>query len=235
MEKTDFKSYEDFRDNYHVKVPENFNFAFDVVDIMARETPDKIALVWCDDLGGEKIITFSEMKRLSDRAANFFKSLGIKKGDTVMLALKGRYEWWHSMLALHKIGAIAIPATHMLTTKDIVYRAKLADIKMIAANEKSDQIRHEARKIARAASIRQSEGKYDGWIDFNAGREKRDVLSGRPVRRPRRTKTLYPLFHFGHCGTPQDGCARLRLPPGPHPHGRILAERHRRRPPLYCG
>ncbi len=105
---------------------------------MARETPDKIALVWCDDLGGEKIITFSEMKLMSDRAANFFKSLGIKKGDAVMLALKGRYEWWHCMLGLHKIGAIAIPATHMLTTKDIVYRVKLADIKMmVAADEKS--------------------------------------------------------------------------------------------------
>ncbi len=185
MEKTDFKSYEDFRDNYHVKVPENFNFAFDVVDIMARETPDKIALVWCDDLGGEKIITFSEMKRLSDRAANFFKSLGIKKGDTVMLALKGRYEWWHSMLALHKIGAIAIPATHMLTTKDIVYRAKLADIKMIvAANEKSlikyvDEAQKDLHGLLKYKAI--VEGKYDGWIDFNAEVEKASDHFERPT------------------------------------------------------
>jgi acetyl-CoA synthetase len=185
MEKTEFKSYEDFRDNYRVKVPENFNFAFDVVDVTARETPDKIALVWCDDLGGEKIITFSEMKRLSDKAANFFKSLGIKKGDTVMLALKGRYEWWHCMLALHRIGAIAIPATHMLTTKDIVYRVRLADIKMIvAANEKSlikyvDEARKDCSDLLKYTAI--VEGKYDGWIDFNAEVEKASDHFERPT------------------------------------------------------
>src|SRR5271157_3148617 len=126
LEKTEFNSYDDLIKNYRVKVPANFNFAFDVVDVMGRETPDKIALVWCDDLGGEKIMSFADMKRMSDKAANFFKGIGIKKGDKVMLALKGRYEWWHCMLGLHKIGAIAIPATHMLTAKDIVYRNKLA-------------------------------------------------------------------------------------------------------------
>lgn len=170
--KTEFESYDDFRKNYRLKVPANFNFAFDVVDVMARETPDKIALVWCDDLGGERIITFSEMKLLSDRAANFFKSLGIKKGDSVMIALKGRYEWWYCMLGLHKVGAVAIPATHMLTTKDIVYRVKLADIKMmITADEKSlikyvDEAQKECSAILKLKAV--LSGNYPGWIDFNA-------------------------------------------------------------------
>jgi acetyl-CoA synthetase len=173
LHKTEFESYDDFQKNYRLKVPANFNFAFDVVDVMARETPDKIALVWCDDLGNERIITFSEMKLLSDRAANFFKNAGIRKGDAVMLALKGRYEWWHCMLALHKIGAIAIPATHMLTTKDIVYRVRLADIKMIiTADEKYlikyvDEAQKECPDLLKLKAV--VNGSYDGWTDFNAG------------------------------------------------------------------
>jgi acetyl-CoA synthetase len=172
LEKTEFESYEDFRDNYRVIVPENFNFAFDVVDVMARETPDKTALVWCDDLGGEKIMSFGDIKLMSDKAANFFKSIGIKKGDAVMIALKGRYEWWYCMLGLHKVGAIAIPATHMLTAKDIVYRVRLADIKMmIAADEKSliDYVDAAQKDCSDMLTLKAVvNGKYDGWIDFNA-------------------------------------------------------------------
>ncbi len=183
--KTEFESYDDFQKNYRLKVPANFNFAYDVVDVMARETPDKIALVWCDDLGGEKIITFSEMKRLSDRAANFFKGLGIKKGDSVMIALKGRYEWWYCMLGLHKVGAVAIPATHMLTTKDIVYRVKLADIKMmITADEKSlikyvDEAQKECPDILKLKAV--LSGNYPGWIDFNAEVAKASDKFARPT------------------------------------------------------
>lgn|SRR5271157_2071773 len=175
LERTEFKSYEDFIENFRVQVPENFNFAYDVVDVIADEAPDKIALVWCDDLGGEKIMSFSDMKRMSDKAANFFKGIGIKKGDKVMLALKGRYEWWHCMLGLHKIGAIAIPATHMLTAKDIVYRNKLADIKMmIAADEKSlikavDEAQKECPTLKLKAVVN---GSHEGWIDFNGEVEK---------------------------------------------------------------
>jgi acetyl-CoA synthetase len=185
LNKTEFESYDDFQKNYHLKVPANFNFAYDVVDVMARETPDKIALVWCDDLGGEKIMSFSDMKLMSDRAANFFKGLGIKKGDAVMLALKGRHEWWHCMLALHKIGAIAIPATHMLTTKDITYRVKLADIKMmVAADERSlikyvDEAQKECPGILKLKAV--VNGSYDGWIDFNGEVEKAGDHFTRPT------------------------------------------------------
>jgi acetyl-CoA synthetase len=169
--KTEFESYQDFVENYKVKVPENFNFAFDVVDIMARETPDKKALVWCDDNGAEKIITFAEMKLMSDRAANFFKDHGVKKGDGVMLALKGRYEFWYCILGLHKVGAVTIPATHMLTTKDLVYRINLADIKMMVAAYDKTLINYvnEAQKEAPGKlSLKVVvNGKSDGWIEFD--------------------------------------------------------------------
>ncbi|HEY3272633.1 MAG TPA: AMP-binding protein [Methanocella sp.] len=183
LDKTEFDSYKDFRDNLRIKVPDNFNFAYDVVDVIARETPDKVALVWCDDDGAEKIMTFAEMKRMSDKVANFLNGIGIKKGDTVMLAMKGRYEWWYCMLGLHKIGAIPIPATHMLTSKDIVYRVKLADVKMfIAANEKSlidyVDIAHKDCPLKLKAVVG---GKYDGWLDFDAEVEK----AGDRFERPR--------------------------------------------------
>ncbi|MCD1295034.1 acetyl-CoA synthetase [Methanocella sp. CWC-04] len=174
--KTEFESYKDFIENYRVKVPENFNFAFDVVDVIAQETPDKIALIWCDDNDAEKIITFADMKLMSDRAANFFKNLGIKKGDGVMVALKGRYEFWYCILGLHKIGAITIPATHMLTKKDLVYRIELADIKMVvAADDKSliksvDEAQKDCADILKIKAV--VNGKHDGWIDFDSEIEK---------------------------------------------------------------
>ncbi len=119
---TEFESYEDFNENLKIIVPDNFNFAFDVVDVYAKEDPEKRALVWCNDLGEEKIITFAELKRQSDKAADLFRNCGVRKGDVVMLTLKGRYDFWISMVGLHKIGAVAIPATHMLRAKDIAYR-----------------------------------------------------------------------------------------------------------------
>ncbi|GAB6054777.1 AMP-binding protein [Methanobacterium movens] len=131
VNKVDFDSYNDFNDNFRIVVPESFNFAYDVVDRYAEEKPDKVALVWCDDHGQEKIFTFQDMQTYSNKAANFFKKCGIKKGNRVMLTLKSRYEFWFSILGLHKIGAITIPATHMLKAKDIVYRIEKAKIKMV--------------------------------------------------------------------------------------------------------
>lgn len=130
VNRTEFDSYEDFYENLEIKVPENFNFAYDIVDEYAQIEPDKVALAWCDT-NEEKIITFGELKRLSDKAANFFTSLGIKKGDRVLLTLKSQYDFWYAMVALHKIKAIAIPATHMLKAEDIEYRIKLAGINTV--------------------------------------------------------------------------------------------------------
>jgi acetyl-CoA synthetase len=124
----DFDSYEDFYSGYTVNIPDNFNFAWDVMDCLAETKAAERALVWCDEKGAEAEFTYGELKTLSCRAANVLKNAGIGKGDPIMLILKRRWEYWPILLALHKIGAIAIPATHLLTTKDIIYRCNAADI-----------------------------------------------------------------------------------------------------------
>ena len=131
LKQTHFSSVEDYRQNLHFIIPENFNFAYDVMDIWAAEKPNKTAMIWTNDEGREIVFTFQDFKTLSDQAASYFQTLGIGHGDKVMLILKRHYEWWVSMLALHKLGAVAIPATHMLTTNDIVYRNNRASVKAI--------------------------------------------------------------------------------------------------------
>ncbi|MDR1869073.1 MAG: AMP-binding protein [Treponema sp.] len=141
LPKTEFDSYEDFYKNFSVNTPENFNFAYDVIDELAREKGGERALQWCDEKGAEAVFTYDEMKKLSDKAANVLQKAGIGKGDPVMLILKRRWEYWPVILALHKLGAIAIPATHLLTTKDIVYRCNAADIKGIICVDDADLMR----------------------------------------------------------------------------------------------
>lgn len=131
LKQTSFKDNEDYTRNLQFIIPENFNFAYDVMDRWAAEAPDDKAIMWVSETGEEKEITFLQLKEESDRAASYLMSLGIGRGDMVMLILKRRYEFWIATIALHKIGAIAIPATHMLTTQDIVYRNNKASIKGI--------------------------------------------------------------------------------------------------------
>lgn len=131
LTQTKFSSVEDYKENLHFIIPDNFNFAYDVMDVWAEEKPDKLALLWTDDEDNCVRFTFKDLKEQSDRAASYFQTLGIGRGDVVMLILKRRYEFWLSMLALHKLGAVVVPATHMLTTHDIVYRNNRADVKAI--------------------------------------------------------------------------------------------------------
>jgi len=131
LKQTHFESVEDYNKNLEFIIPENFNFAYDVMDAWAEEKPDGLALLWTNDQGEEIRATFKELKEQSDQAAAYLQSLGIGKNDPVMLILKRRYEWWVVMLALCKIGAIVIPATHMLTKKDIIYRNNRASVKAI--------------------------------------------------------------------------------------------------------
>ena len=152
LQQTAFRSQEDYRKNLHIRVPENFNFAYDVVDAYAEEQPDRKALLWTNDQGAEIQFTFADMKRETDRTASYFQSLGIGKGDVVMLILKRRYEFWFSILALHKLGAVVIPATHLLTKKDAVYRCNTAGIKaIVAAGERAADKRRagNSRRIPR--------------------------------------------------------------------------------------
>ena len=131
VKQTKFASQEDFIKNLKIEVPENFNFGYDIVDAWAAEQPEKNAILWTNDQGMEHQYTFAELKEKTDATASYFQSLGIGQGDMVMLVLKRRIEFWFSIIALHKLGAVAIPATHLLTKKDIVYRCNAADIKMI--------------------------------------------------------------------------------------------------------
>ena len=131
LRQTSFVSVEDYKKNLEFIVPENFNFAYDVMDVWAEEAPEKLALLWTNDEGVEIRTTFGKLKEETDQAASYLQSLGIGKGDPVMLILKRRYEWWLVMLALHKLGAVVIPATHMLTKHDVVYRNTRASIKAI--------------------------------------------------------------------------------------------------------
>ncbi len=111
--------------------PDNFNFGYDVVDVIAQETPDKRAIVWCNTEEEEHIFTFSDIRNYSNQMANVFQDAGIVRGDRVMLVLKRHYEYWFAAVALHKLGAVMIPATHMLTESDFVYRLKASKAKAI--------------------------------------------------------------------------------------------------------
>lgn len=133
LDKVEFSSYEDFLANFRVNVPQDFNFAYDVVDAYAESEPEKEAILWTNERGNVRHVNYGELKQLSDSVASYLLSLGIQRGDCVMLILKRRIEWWITMVALHKIGAVAIPATHLLTDKDIIYRCHEADIKAILA------------------------------------------------------------------------------------------------------
>lgn len=166
---TGFTSYEDFYENFEIKVPENFNFAYDVVDVLAKEKPNKRALLWVNDHDGRKELTFQEISELSNQAANMLKAEGIAKGDKVMLILKRHYEFWIALMALHKIGAVGIPATHLLTKKDIEYRNNAADVKMILAT--SDDTLKEQVEEAEASSPTLEKKillgeKRPGWKEF---------------------------------------------------------------------
>ncbi|HBN84005.1 MAG TPA: acetyl-CoA synthetase [Clostridiales bacterium] len=171
LEKTDFQSYEDFCENLKIKTPENFNFAYDVMDEYARLEPDRLALIWCNDDNEERFITFGEMKKYSDQAANMFKEQGIKKGDKVMLILRRRYEFYFAIFGLSKIGAVYIPSTDQLTEKDIIYRNNAGGIKMIVAYNRPDIIKHVENSLEESATIEKIMlvgGKRQGWLDYDS-------------------------------------------------------------------
>ena len=175
LPRIEFDSYEDFKDNYTVNMPKDFNFGFDVVDAWAQAEPKKRALVWCDDHGEEKTITFSEMSKLSNKAANFFKSRGVKKGSVVMLVLRRRWEYWVCATALHKLGAILIPGSLQLTKKDIIYRGNSAKICMVICVDDDfviSQVEAAEDEIESLSSKIIVAGERYGWQNLNNEIEK---------------------------------------------------------------
>lgn len=184
LPRIEFDSYEDFKKNYRVEVPENFNFGFDIVDAWAEQEPEKRALVWCDDHGAEKEFTFTDIKRLSNKTANFLKDLGIKKGDVVMLILRRRWEYWVCATALHKLGATLIPGSLQLTKKDIVYRANAANIKaIICVNDQFviDQVESAWEETPNLKNRILVVDKREGWLNFQDEIEKYPDTFERPT------------------------------------------------------
>ena len=218
----DFDSYEDFFENFEIEVPEVFNFGFDVVDEWARVERDKRAMVWCDDHEEDRIFTFTDMMRLSNRAANAFKKQGIGKGDVVMLILRRRWEYWVCAVALCKLGATIIPATLQLTKKDIAYRANSAQVKALICVSDEYVCGQADEAMAECPSIRQRiivAGEREGWTPFDALIEGESEAFERPVGEAGVTSKDIMLIYFTSGTT---GLAKAVWHNFAHPLGRII-------------
>ena len=152
------------------KNEDKFNFAFDIVDEIAKKDPEKLAMLHIDKNKVERRFTFNDMKRASNQCANYFKSLGIKKGDRVMLVLKRHYQFWYAILALHKLGAVAIPATNLLQEHDFDYRFNAAEVSAIVCTADGD-VAHQVDLAAPASPTLKTKilvgGEREGWHNFD--------------------------------------------------------------------
>ncbi len=187
------------------KNEDKFNFAFDCVDAIAEKNPDKLAMMWVANDKTDRRFTFRDMKRYSAKTANYFESLGIKRGDTVMLVLKRHYQFWFCMLALHKIGAIAIPATNQLVEHDFDYRYKAAGVKAIVCTADGD-VSYEAEKAAAnfPGMLKvMVGGKREGWHDFNVEMERFSTHYYRTESSPCGDEPMLMLFTSGTTGYPR--------------------------------
>ncbi len=226
LPRIDFDSYEDFKANYKVNVPEDFNFGFDIVDGWAKEKPENRALVWCDDDGEEKTFTFAEMSKLSNQAANYFKSLGLHKGSVVMMILRRRYEYWICATALIKMGVIIIPGTLQLTTHDLVYRAKAANIEMFIGIDDDfvvEQIENTVKEVPEVKNIMLVNGHRDGWLNLHDGMEGQSNVFERPTgdERTHNTDIMQIYFTSGTTGMPKMVCHNYM-----HPLGHIVTAKY---------
>lgn len=223
----DFDSYEDLKQNYRCNVPGNFNFAYDIVDEWARIKPGKLALVWTNDEGDLKRFTFTDIKNLSDRAANVFLSRGIKKGDVVMLILRQRPEVWVCMTALMKIGAVCIPASYQLTPKDISYRCNTAGVKMLVCVDEAEIINHiqgalpecENRPVLMAVG----DDIPEGFADFRREVNGADAAFVRPAGEAA-TKNSDPMLVYFSSGT--TGWPKMVLHDFAFPLGHIVTAKY---------
>ena len=152
------------------KNEDKFNFAFDIVDEIAKKDPEKLAMLHIDKNKVERRFTFNDMKRASNQCANYFKSLGIKKGDRVMLVLKRHYQFWYAILALHKLGAVAIPATNLLQEHDFDYRFNAAEVSAIVCTADGD-VAHQVDLAEPASPTLKTKilvgGEREGWHNFD--------------------------------------------------------------------
>lgn len=215
-----FISLKDCRENFKITYENDFNFAYDVIDVLGTEKPDKLALLYVSNIGEEKRFTFGDMKRLSDKAANYFVSEGVKKGDPVLLILKRSYLFWIITLALNKIGAIMVPASNMLKGKDYVYRCNKAKIKYAVitgddeCTEDFDSVLDQYETIEKRFVTKHKPVK--GWIDFEEGFEKASEEWTRPTGDAATTvdDTMIINFSSGTTGYPKIITHDFRYPLG---------------------
>lgn len=158
--------------DYQLRIPGPFNFAYDVVDAIAAAEPNRRAMLWTNEAGESKTFTFQDMQIASDRCAAFFQTLGIRRGDRVMLILKRHYQFWFAILALHKLGAVTIPATNMLQVKDLVYRFQAADVKAVICTGDGDiaaAVETAAVETGRPLIQVMARGERAGWLSLAEG------------------------------------------------------------------
>ena len=197
--------------------PEKFNFAFDIVDALGRAKPEKLAMLHLSEDGTERRFTFQDIKKESARAANYFKSLGIKRGDRVMLVLKRHYQFWFAMMGLHKLGAVAIPATNQLLEKDFAYRFEAGKVKAIlctADGEVADAVDAAAAKCPGLELKILVNGSREGWHDFN---EEYPIFSSHFARAedaPCGSDPMLMYFTSGTSGYPKLAAHSYKYPLG---------------------
>ena len=199
------------------KNEDKFNFAFDVIDKLGRQKPNRRAMLHISEDGTERTFTFKDMKKESARAANYFKSLGIKRGDKVMLVLKRHYQFWFAILGLHKLGAIAIPATNQLLAKDFTYRFNSANVKAIlctADGQVADAVDEAALQCPNLTHKILVNGSRDGWHDFN---EEYSLFSSHFARAedaPCGNDPMLMFFTSGTSGYPKLAAHNYKYPLG---------------------
>ena len=201
----------DFKDT------DKFNFAFDIVDELGRKKPDKLAILHISEDMTERRFTFQDVKKESARCANYFKSLGIGRGDRVMLVLKRHYQYWFAMMGLHKLGAVAIPATNQLLEKDFVYRFDAANVKAVlctADGEVADAVEAAAAKCACVEHKILVGGKKDGWHDFNEEYSMFSSHFARTEDAPCGSDPMLMYFTSGTSGYPKLAAHNYKYPLG---------------------
>ena len=209
LPRIEFDSYEDFKKNYKVEVPESFNFAYDVVDEYARLVPEKQALIHVDENENITRYTFADIKRLSDKSANVLRSLGVEKGDSVMMMMKERPEAWILICAALKVGAVIIPATYQLTEKDIVYRCEAANVKLVCMAEDDEVIAHMRGSREKCTTLKGvclvgenvSQRYGDEFVDWRREVEAADESFERVMNENSDTMLIY--FSSGTTGMPK--------------------------------
>ena len=185
---------------------EKFNFAYDIVDKMAEKEPDKLAMLWVSKHHEEKRFTFNDMKRMSNKTANYFKSLGIKRGDRVMLILKRHYQFWFAILALHKLGAVVIPATNLLMEHDLDYRFKAAGVRALVCTpdgQVADEALRAAKNCGTVEFLMMANGAREGWLDFDAEVEKQSDVFERTEDTACGSDPMLMFFTSGTTGYPK--------------------------------